>query len=422
MMALGPRAEPEEAARNQRERLFGSMVVCCAERGFETTTVSELVAVSGVSRRDFYRHFADKKACFLATLEAIAAGAATYMAKRAEDPARWEERSRRDVDDMAKMVIAQPMAARLFLFDAYAAGTEAVSQLQRGVEAFETITATMLAQSPERAGMPTEMIRAYVGAMQEITRTRLRRGSEAELPKLMDALWALIASYRPPPIPLRRPERLPRARPENLEGHDHAERALRAFAAVVADRGYSKATINEVVQRAQMSASTFYERFSSKEDAMSATLDSGGAQLVAAVIPAARREPDWAAGIRAGIAALYSYLAFRPAMAQLLAVEVYAAGPNALERRAKAINPLEELLAEGYRLSPSTPPIAVEVIVGGISALAYRQIRDSGPQSLPILAPICTYMALAPFIGAEKACVVANGEGQAGRTAPTWMR
>ncbi len=176
-MTSGPRADPEEAARNQRERLFGSMVVCCAEHGYEATTVTELVGVSGVSRRDFYRHFADKNACFLATLEAIGERTAGYVAKRVEDSARWEERSRQDFEDIARMVIAQPMVARLFLVDAFAAGPEAVSRLERGVEAFETITTTMLAQSPERAGMPKEMIRAYVGAMQEITRTRLRRGT-----------------------------------------------------------------------------------------------------------------------------------------------------------------------------------------------------------------------------------------------------
>ena len=60
---------------------------------------------------------------------------------------------------------------------------------------------------------------------------------------------------------------------------------------------------------------------------------------------------------------------------------------------------------------PTTPPIAVEVIAGSLSTLAYRQIRDIGPHSLPALAPICTYIALAPFVGAEEACVVVNREG-----------
>jgi hypothetical protein len=43
---------------------------------------------------------------------------------------------------------------------------------------------------------------------------------------------------------------------------------------------------------------------------------------------------------------------------------------------------------------------------------AYRRIRDSGPESLPGLAPLCTYIALSPFIGPEEACRVANGDGR----------
>src|ERR1700761_8154472 len=61
----------EEAERNQRERLFAAMVATVAEKGYEATTVADLVELSGVSRSAFYRHFADKQACFLAAVEAI---------------------------------------------------------------------------------------------------------------------------------------------------------------------------------------------------------------------------------------------------------------------------------------------------------------------------------------------------------------
>jgi AcrR family transcriptional regulator len=73
MMASGPRASPEVAAQNQRERLFGAIVALCSERGYEATTIKEIVALSGVSRRDFYRHFSDKDACFGAAMDAILA-------------------------------------------------------------------------------------------------------------------------------------------------------------------------------------------------------------------------------------------------------------------------------------------------------------------------------------------------------------
>src|SRR6476661_8512319 len=61
----------EEAERNQRERLFAAMVATVAEKGYEATTVADLVELSGVSRSAFYRHFEDKKECFLTAAEAL---------------------------------------------------------------------------------------------------------------------------------------------------------------------------------------------------------------------------------------------------------------------------------------------------------------------------------------------------------------
>src|SRR5215207_712899 len=61
----------QEAERNQRERLFAAMVATVAEKGYEATTVADLVKLSGVSRSAFYKHFEDKQGCFLAAIEAM---------------------------------------------------------------------------------------------------------------------------------------------------------------------------------------------------------------------------------------------------------------------------------------------------------------------------------------------------------------
>jgi AcrR family transcriptional regulator len=270
----------------------------------------------------------------------------------------------------------------------------------------------MLAQSPERAGIPSELVSAYVGAVQEITRTRLLQGRQDEMPAVMDELWSLIGSYRPPTEPLRPSGRKPPRREEGLEAHDHAERAIRAFAVVVAEKGYVATTVDEVVRRASMSATTFYAQFHGKKDVMAAAIDSASAQMLAAIQPAVRRAPDWPQSIRAGFAALFNFLASRPALARLIVVEVYAAGPAAVMRRSENLQPLEALLAKGLEHTPKAPKIAVEATAAVVYSLSYRRIRDAGPESLPGLAPICTYIALAPFIGAEEAAVIANESGR----------
>lgn len=162
---------------------------------------------------------------------------------------------------------------------------------------------------------------------------------------------------------------------------------------------------------------------------MAAAIDSAGAQMEAAIRTAVRRAASWPAAIRAGVGALFNFLASRPALARLVAVEAYAAGPAAVERRVEYLRPLEELIAEGRERAreagegaeaasgggavvAGTTAITAELIAGVVYALAYRQIREKGPEALPALAPLCTYLALAPFIGAEEACAVANGDGR----------
>jgi hypothetical protein len=71
---------------------------------------------------------------------------------------------------------------------------------------------------------------------------------------------------------------------------------------------------------------------------------------------------------------------------------------------------LEALLQPGYDLAPDTPPIAAEAIGGAVSALVYDQVKAKGPESMPELVPMATYMTLAPFLGAEEAYALANGE------------
>jgi len=429
-LSPGPGRPRDEVLANQRERLFGAMVASVAARGYRATTVNDLVAISGVSSRTFYDLFPDKKACFLATLEAMIEAAIAYSAQRAgelvEDPAPggvrlpaddadgargWEERAGQGLRAFAEMVVAQPAAARLALVEAYTVGPEALVPLEQAMAGFEWLTRQVVERSPERAGMPAEMLMALMGAQQEIARNRLREGRERELPGVTEELWDLLLSYRPPPEPLRLAGRAPKARPQMPKAHDHAERALRALAEVVAEEGYAGATVDAVLRRAQMSATTFYANFAGKEDATLAAIDSACSQIVAAVMPAFRRAPDWPHGVRAAFGALFNFLASRPALATLAMVEVYAAGLEAMQRRMEALRPLQELIAGGYELAPETAQIAAEGIIGGVYTLAYRRLRDDGAEALPSLAPICAYITLAPFVGPEEACRIANGDG-----------
>jgi AcrR family transcriptional regulator len=388
------------------------MVAAVAADGYAATRVADLVKLSGVSSRSFYDLFPNKDACFVAMLEELLGTTLTAL-ERAEDPAAdWSERLRQTYGAFAQMLAAQPAGATIGLSEAYAVGPAARPALDRAAAGLERLTRRRLAESPERVGMPDEMIVAHVGALQEIARTRLRDGDPDKVAALVPELVDLMLSYRPPPQPLRLAGRAPSFGPESVAAHDDAERALRAFAVAVAEHGYANVTVHEVARVGGMSPTTFYANFRDKEDAMLAAIDSAMAQLATAATTAFQRSPGWAAGIRAAIGSALNLLASRPAMAHLLAVEALGGGPEAMRRRAQGARALTALLAQGYAQTPDVPAITPEAIAGGLATLVRRRLLDSGPEALPGLAPICAYIVLSPFIGPEQAAKAANADGR----------
>lgn len=401
----------EEAERNQRERLFAAMVATVAEKGYEATTVADLVELSGVSRSAFYRHFEDKQACFLAAVEAIVEPTLKRLGAD-ESAAPGMERARQAFESVIEAIVEQPAAAKMCVVEVYAAGPEGAALVDRILESSTDVAAALLEQVPERQGMPRELVRAIVGGIQKAIHKRLYRGQEKELLELVPQLWDWIFCYPVPPGPLKaRRRRTVRTLPfeERQELANPPERILRALAAVVADKGYPDTTVAEVVERASTSQRTFYEHFKNKEDAIVAALDSGSAHMLAAALPAFRRAPDWKHAVHDTIEAMFCWGAEEPEYARMGGKEMYAAGKRALDQREIVTEGMEGLLAPGYELKPDTPPIAAEAVGGALYELLYDHVNKKGPETLPDLVPTLVYVTLAPFLEAEDAYEVAVG-------------
>jgi AcrR family transcriptional regulator len=404
---------PSEVARNQRDRLFAAMVACVAERGYAATTVEDLVELSGVSRRSFYDNFADKPECLREAVEELFAVVLNLLETDGE-PAGLEQESLRIHEVLAGVCAVQPAATKVCLNDVFAAGSVGVEPMASALGDWERLYKRSFEASPDHAGMPDGLIRARMGGFLEIARARLRAGRAEELPGIVPGVVALSVSDRPPPQPLRLASRSPKAKPESLDAADHSERAIRAFAKLVSEHGYASVKLDDVFRLASMSGTTFYDNFSGKDDLMAAAIDSACAQAVAAVVPAFNRQTAWPDAVRAGFGALLNFLASRPALARLVTVEVYAAGDEAVERRVAALAPLGALIENNTTEWSTMPPVVFEMTGGGIYHLLYDAVSRSGPEALPGLAPLCTYLTLSPFIGPVDACAVANGSG--GRT------
>src|SRR5271156_3125131 len=133
----GAGTERAEVVRNQRDRLFAAMVAVVSEKGYEATTVADLVALSGVSRSDFYKHFASKQDCFVAMVEALVEPMIEMItqAKNGADARRVRE----VFEAFIGMAVEQPATARVCFVDLHAAGEEAEQVIDRVFDAFEEL-------------------------------------------------------------------------------------------------------------------------------------------------------------------------------------------------------------------------------------------------------------------------------------------
>jgi AcrR family transcriptional regulator len=409
-----PRAE-----RDQRADLLAAMVAASDEKGVENTSVADLLERSGVSRATFYKYFHSKADCFRAAVsEAVRIGV-LLIAERLGDEPSSSRRGRPALEAFIDLVVAEPAAARMCLVDAYGAGSAGRVPARAAFNEASRLVHAGLLSLPGREEVPLELARGVTGSLALLIHRRLRNRTEGELHGFVEPILDWMETYRAPPRPLRPAPRRGMVSEAGMTppfaAYDPEQRLIRAFAAVVARKGYRETKIADIAAAASISQSTFYAHFDDKEDALLAALDSSGAQLLAATLPPARRAKDPASAVRLALGAMCGFLAAEPDFAQLRLVAVYAAGPEAIARRDAAMTKLvESLLGPAAPDGSGPPPLLTELIIGAIYGALYEPVRTGRASSLPDSAALLTYLALAPILGADQACEVAIGAGRGG--------
>jgi AcrR family transcriptional regulator len=163
------------------------------------------------------------------------------------------------------------------------------------------------------------------------------------------------------------------------------ERIIAAVAQVASTRGYGAMSVQDIVREAGVSRRTFYEQFKNKDQAFLAAYDDASTLLMASIRSAVEAESLPATKVSAGFRALLDSLAASPAFAKMCIVEVLAAGPEAIARRAGTMEEVTNLFEEGAKeaLGEENAPSAVSTrrSTGGSPAARRPSYRSCCPTS-----------------------------------------
>jgi AcrR family transcriptional regulator len=391
------------------------MAVSCEERGYEATSVADLLRISGVSRATFYTEFSSKLDCFAKMQEETISATLARVEREVAEAPPGAAQVELALATLADQIAEQPASARACMLDAFAAGEESRVRLAEMGAQIERLLIGARTANDGESKLPPDLASAVSGGIMKVFQGRLIRGETAELPKLAPKLAKWLLTQEAPPKPLRK-GRLTNSRSPSpsFAGLDPVERVLRATAGCIAEHGYPATTVAEIAARGRLSQRTFYEHFASKEEATIAALDSSGARMLAAILPTVRRTADWPTAVRGAFATLCGFLATEPDFAYLRIVETYSAGAQALEIRDRGG---EELLAALLEAAPpevaeKAHPTMVEMIAAAVYANLYNSLSVAGADQLPRSVALLTYLTLSPIIGAEDACKAANGDGR----------
>lgn len=129
----------EIVTRSQRERLLAAVVRVTATKGYESTTVGNILEEAGVGRETFYELFDDKRTCMLAAhailvddLEAKARAAYT-------EPGLWVDRVRNGLTAVLEWFSEDATVSRFTLIELTAVGPAARTRFQADFGRFVTL-------------------------------------------------------------------------------------------------------------------------------------------------------------------------------------------------------------------------------------------------------------------------------------------
>ncbi|MEU8894578.1 TetR/AcrR family transcriptional regulator [Nocardia sp. NPDC048505] len=189
-----------DVIHSQRMRMFYGVLEAVSARGYNATTVADIVARANVSRRTFYQQFRDRDECFAAAFDMAIDTVIGHLdaSVRTVAPADWRSLVRTTLREYLRTLADNAECARALHIECLVAGPVVAEQRRQMksvlAQRMHAVFQIGRAGGDIPADIPAEIFDALIGAIDDRIRDCLHGPGPQALPALEPHLYQITVA------------------------------------------------------------------------------------------------------------------------------------------------------------------------------------------------------------------------------------
>jgi AcrR family transcriptional regulator len=183
-------------AHSQRERILVALAESVAQKGYEATTVTDIVKAAGVSRPTFFELFENKEDCLHAAMELSLADLMGRIVSAYSPDKPWPTMVRDSAAALLELLATRPAFARMAFVEAPAASARAFELWRSGKRVLLALLDRGREDAMEEEGIPSSAGRAALASAESLIVGQILAGNTRQLRELLpDVVYIATVPY-----------------------------------------------------------------------------------------------------------------------------------------------------------------------------------------------------------------------------------